>query len=95
MSDLAKAAEWLNDKGPAAGLAMAAATDLITNFREAHAGSGKAPRIMFTRDPVADRRLLDAVGLAEIAGRHGITTDDVMEAFGILLDISGALVAVL
>ena len=51
-----------------------------------------APQSIFTGIPDADKALAEAAGVAEIAGRHGVEVDDVVEFAGLLLSLGMAFI---
>ena len=66
---------------------LSAGVDLLTVLRVTATANGTTVRALVTGDPNADRALADAAGVAAIAGRHGVTIDDALEAARMVLSL--------
>lgn len=92
MTEFAKTAAWITKNGPKVGAVLAAGVDLLTVFKVTATAQGTTVRSLVTGDPNADRALADAAGVAAIAGKHGVTIADALEAARVVLALATALV---
>ena len=91
MTEFAKATAWIQRKGPALGAALTAGVDLLTSWRVTAAAQGKTVPALVSDDPSVQRAMADAANIAAIAGRHGVTIDDALEAARMVLALTTAL----
>jgi hypothetical protein len=87
MADAKKVAAWITRKGPTLAATLSAGVDLLTVLKGTATAQGTTVRGLVTGDPNADRALADAAGVAAIAGRHGVTIDDALEATRMILSL--------
>jgi hypothetical protein len=92
-SDLQKARDWMAANSGHIDAAFDGAMEMLALMRPKAAASNTTIKDLFTGDPMADRRIADAVGLASIAGRHNVSPDVIMGAVNTLLKIATAVVA--
>lgn len=89
MSDLAKFVDWILTHPDAAKTVTAGAEDLLVALRRPPAGG---PSRTFTGVPSADRALAQAAGLAAIAGKRGVTADQIFEVATVLARVVFAVI---
>jgi hypothetical protein len=92
-NDFEKASNWINTKGDDAIGALAGAIELFKMLRPTAASRQVPVQELLTGDPIADRAIADAVGVGAIAGRSGVSVDDVLTAANILKGIAVAVTA--
>ncbi len=89
MSDLAKFVDWVLTHPDVAKSVTGGAEDLLVALRRPPGGG---PARTFTGVPSADRALAQASGLAAIAGKRGVTADQVFEVAAVLARVVFAVI---
>jgi hypothetical protein len=92
-NEFEKATNWINTKGDDAIGAIAGAIELYKALKPTAASRQVSVQDLLTGDPIADRAITDAVGVGAIAGRSGVSVDDVLTAANILKGIALAVTA--
>lgn len=92
-TDLDTVKTWIDNHGTDVGAAFGAAVELYGALKPLAATQGISIQGLLTGDPVADRAIADAVGVAAIAGRRGLTVDQVLDAAAMLGKLALTLVA--
>jgi hypothetical protein len=92
-NDLEKASNWINAKGDTAIAAIGGAIELFNTLRPTAASRQVPVQELLVGDPIADRAITDAAGIGAIAGRNGVSIEDVLSAANILKGIAVAVTA--
>jgi hypothetical protein len=92
-SDLERARNWLAGNTDNIAASMDAALELLDAVRPQASGQGITVADLFTGDPIADRRIADAVGIASIAGRHNLSVEVVLDTVNALVKVATAIVS--
>jgi hypothetical protein len=93
--DFEKAKLWIETKGDDAIGAIAGAIELYKALKPTAASRQVPVGKLLTGDPIADRAITDAVGVGAIAGRSGVSVDDILTAANILKGIAVAVTALI
>jgi len=92
--DATKFTNWVNTKGDAAIGAISGAVELFKMLRPGATLKAVPLRDMMTGDPITDRAIGDAVGVAAIAGRNGVSVDDILTAANLIKGLAIMLTAI-
>lgn len=87
-NDLEKFNNWVGANGDNAIGAIAGAVELFKMLRPTSASRQVPIQSLFIGDPIADRAIADAVGVAAIAGRNGVSVDDILTAANLLKGVA-------
>jgi hypothetical protein len=87
-NDLEKFNNWVAANGDNAIGAIAGAVELFKTLRPTAASRQVPIEKLLIGDPVADRAIADAVGIGAIAGRNGVSVDDILTAANLLKGVA-------
>jgi hypothetical protein len=93
--EFTKVTNWIDAKGDTAILALRGAVELYKALKPTAAARLVSVESLFVNDPIADRAIADAVGVAAIAGRGGIDVDDILTAANLLKGMALAVTALI
>ncbi len=94
MSDLASFRTWMSQNSGNLEHLLSAASNLIDALVPKAQAQGMNVQDLVNDDMVTVRALADGVGLAEIAGAHGVTPEDVLGALVQVLKITTLVTAI-
>ena len=86
--EFAKLNNWIDAKGDTAIAAIRGAVELYKALKPTSAARTVPLATLFVNDPIADRAIADAVGVAAIAGRSGVSVEDILTAANLLKGVA-------
>lgn len=92
-NEFERARNWLAGNTDNIAASMDAALELLDAVRPQANAQNITVADLFTGDPIADRRIADAVGIASIAGRHNLSVEVVLDTVNALVKVATAIVS--
>lgn len=94
-NDLEKFNHWVAANGDNALGAITGAVELFRMLRPSASAKNVSLDALLIGDPITDRAIADAVGVAAIAGRNGVSVDDILTAANLLKGLAVFVTAII